>query len=263
MPRAKRSKKSPPPSAPKSARAGRLFTDPQVSRPLPSLIVLSPLLAFYAFGLIWARPDLAVRADILVRQAIAPLGLTGVLAPTWLVIGVLLAWHLVRRDPWRVSGKVLGLMAAETALLTVPLFAILAASSVILHGYFSLELAAPRPPATAWLAVAMTSIGAGIYEELLFRLVLVGGPLWIARQIFRWESSGFTVAVVLVAAAIFSGAHTLDNPRWFVWDLFLFRTTAGAYLGYVFARRGFGIAVGAHIVFDLIVKLAMVFCPAA
>lgn len=281
MPKPRRSKKTPaapadrPPVAERTPRAGRtprtaraaghLLRNPHVARPLPSLVFLSPLLAFYAFGLLWVRPDLAARADILVRQIIAPLGVSGALAPLWLVIGILLLWHLVRRDPWRVPLPLVGLMAAETALLTVPLFAIMAASSVILHGYLDLAMpavweapshAAAAPP--VWLVVAMTSIGAGIYEELLFRLALVGGVLLAAQRVLNLRSSGLTVAVVLAAAAVFAGAHTMDDPRQFAWDSFLFRTAAGAYLGYVFVRRGFGIASGVHIVFDLVIKLGMV-----
>jgi hypothetical protein len=240
----------------RAARADRLLHDPDAAKPLPSLIFLSPLLAFYAIGVFFVRPDFAARADILVRDLIEPLGLTGILAPTYIVIGVLILWHLLRREPANVSTHLLGLMAAETLLLTIPIFALHALVSAVRHGTMTMELSAADDPATGCLAVALTSVGAGIYEELLFRLILVGVPLAIAAKVFRVESAGFTVAVVLVAAGIFAGAHTIDDPRTFGWDSFIFRTGAGAYLGYVFARRGFGIAAGAHMVFDLVVKLA-------
>lgn len=258
MPRPRRPRK-PPTDAPDSRLAGRLLLDPEVARPLPSLVFLSPLLAFYAFGLIWVRPDLAARADLLVRQAIQPLGLTGILAPTWLVVGVLVAWHLVQRYPTRIPPGLLRRMAVETLILAVPLFAILAISTVVLHGALALALPIAAAPAAhaGWLEVAMTSIGAGIYEELLFRLLMVGGTLWLAGRVMGRRSEGLTVAVVLVSAAVFAGAHTLDDPRRFAWDSFLYRTAAGTYLGYVFARRGFGIVAGVHMVFDLVVKLGL------
>jgi len=241
----------------KDDRAGRLFFDPEPRRPLPSLAFLSPFLAFYAFGLIWVRPDLVARADLLVRQAIEPLGLTGVLAPTWLVVVILMAHHLVRRDPTRLSLGLLGRMAVETLILTVPLFA-LAALSLVVRSALALALPAGRAAASpGWLNVVMTSIGAGVYEELLFRFLMVGGALWLSRKAMRRESEGVVVAVVLIAAAVFAGAHTLDDPTRFRWASFLFRTAAGTYLGYVFAHRGFGIVVGVHMVYDLAVKLAV------
>ncbi|MBE3071173.1 MAG: CPBP family intramembrane metalloprotease, partial [Planctomycetes bacterium] len=183
----------------------------------------------------------------------------GILAPTWLVVGVLVAWHLVRRYPTRIPAGLLRRMAVETLILAVPLFAILAISTVVLHGALALALPATAAPAAhaGWLEVAMTSIGAGIYEELLFRLLMVGGTLWLAGRVMGRRSEGLTVAVVLVSAAIFAGAHTMDDPSRFAWDSFLYRTAAGTYLGYVFARRGFGIVAGVHMVFDLVVKLGL------
>ncbi len=257
MPRARRPKKRKT-RQPKDDRADHLFLDAEARRPLPSLAFLSPFLTFYAFGLIWVRPDLAARADLLVRRAIEPLGLTGVLAPTWLVVTVLMTWHLLRRDPTRLSGRLLARMGIETLVLTVPLFA-LAALSLVVRSALALALPVGRAASSpAWLHVAMTSIGAGIYEELLFRLLMVGGTLWLARKVLRQQSEGVVVAVVLIAAAVFAGAHTLDDPTRFTWASFLFRTAAGTYLGYVFARRGFGIAAGVHMVYDLMAKLAVV-----
>jgi len=204
----------------------------------------------------FVRPDFAARADILVRQVIAPLGVTGVMVPTYLVVAILLIWHVLARDPTRLSWPLLGLMAAETILLMIPLFGIYAVCRLLLHSVLALEIPAISA-VTSWMAVAMTSIGAGIYEELLFRLFLVGGPLLVARWMLKDKSPGLVAAVVLVSAALFAGAHTLDNPRWFAWDSFLFRTAAGVYLGYIFAYRGFGIAAGVHILFDLIIKVGL------
>jgi len=241
---------------------GRLKA-PETARPLASLVFLSPFLVFYAAGLIWVRPDLAARADILLRDVLRLLGLTGILAPMWLAVVVLLVWHLVRRDPWRVPAGLVGRMAAETVILTVPLFVILALFHAWRHAGLDLGVAAGHstglPVGTApWLVIAMTSIGAGIYEELLFRLLMVGGPIFLARHVLRNGSYGVVVAVVLVTAALFAGAHTLDDPSRFSWLSFLYRTAAGAYLGFVFAYRGFGIVAGVHMVFDLVIKLAAI-----
>ena len=261
----------------RAAGPGPLYGD-EVRRPLASLLFLSPALVFYAVGLVWVRPDLAARADLLLRQALAPLGVTGTLAPTWLVVGVLMAWHLVRHDPWRVSARTLLWMAVETALLVVPLVLLAVAVRLAMHSGAALA-AAPSgttatgavvgPVATAgtvlatrgtvggdatWLAPIMVSIGAGIYEELLFRLLMVGGTLGLARRLLGRESPGVAVAVVLVTAGVFAGAHTLDDPNRFAWDAFLFRSAAGTYLGFLFIQRGFGVAAGVHIGFDLLLK---------
>jgi len=256
MPRARRTRKPPDSPGRQSVwRPGGFLTDTAAARPLASLLFLSPLLAFYVVGLIWMRPDLAARADVLLREALEFLGVTGVLAPTWLVVIVLLVWHLVRRDPWQISWSLLGLMAAETVLLAVPLLALERVFHALWHAA-PLQMGTPLPGAAPWLAVVMTSIGAGVYEELLFRLLLVGGAVFILSHVLKDDSFGARLAVVLIAAALFSGAHVIDNPRLFAWVPFLFRAAAGTYLGFIFLYRGFGIAAGVHILFDLVLKAA-------
>lgn len=257
MPRTRRARKTASPPA-KPAPWARFLRDTAAARPLASLVFLSPAFVFYVVGLLWVHPDLAARADILLRQALHWLGVTGVLAPTWLAVIVLLAWHMLRHDPWTVSRNLLLRMAVETLILTIPLFVILSVFHLASHSLLALPQARDAGAPT-WLEVSMTSIGAGIYEELLFRLLMVGGPLFVLRHVLRKEAYGVVIAVVLVAAALFAGAHTLDDPTRFTWASFLFRTAAGAYLGFVFAYRGFGIAAGVHMVFDLAIKLAMAF----
>ena len=239
MPRARRTRK-PPDSPAAPARAGGFLTDTAAARPLASLLFLAPVLAFYVVGLIWVRPDLAARADVLLREALEFLGVTGVLAPTWLAVIVLLAWHLVRRDPWQVSRSLLALERVCHALWHAA----------------PLQVGPPLPGAAPWLEVVMSSIGAGVYEELLFRLLLVGGAVFILSHGLKDDSFGARLAVVLIAAALFSGAHVIDNPRLFAWVPFLFRAAAGTYLGFIFLYRGFGIAAGVHILFDLVLKAA-------
>jgi hypothetical protein len=260
MPRKTRTRKTP--TSAKSAKSSQgpaapatgLLRDRGAARPLTSLLFLSPLLAFYVIGLNWVRPDLAARADILIRQGLHWLGVSGYLAPTWMVVLTLLVWHLVRRDPWEISWRLLGLMAAETLLLAVPLLAMLFGFLAAALGDIpQIQPGLPAEP-TRWLAVAMTSIGAGIFEELLFRLLMVGGTLFVLRQAFKENSAGAMVAVVLIAAAIFSGAHVLDRPQHFAWDKFLYRAAAGVYLGLVFVYRGFGVAVGVHVCFNMVVQ---------
>ena len=253
--------KAPPTKRPRSRAAalragvlGRLLAAPEPRRPWVSLVFLAPALGFYTAGLVWVRPDLASAGDLLLRRGLALVGLTGVTLPAAVVVVVLVIWHLVRRDPWTFPPRVLAAMVVETAILLVPL--------VALHGVFRamdalLESVLALGPAAGpgWLAAAMASIGTGIYEELLFRLVLVGGLLLLCRAGLGLKEQGAMVAAVLIAGAIFAGAHTIYAPHAFTWPTFLFRTAAGIYLGGLFAARGFGIATGVHIGYNLVLRL--------
>lgn len=237
----------------RSTAAGQLLFAEEARRPLVALVFLLPVLLFYTAGLAWVRPDLAAGADRLIRQGLAKLALTGVAAPAFVVAVYLVMAHLVRRDPWRFSPLLPGAMWVETILLTVPL--------VALHGLVR-ELdawlalgAGGEPGGGGWLAAVMTSIGAGIYEELIFRVVLVGSLLVVCRRVLKLKGNGAIVAGVLIFAALFAGAHTLVGTETFAWPAFLFRTAAGVYLSYLYAVRGFGIAAGVHIVHNVLAKI--------
>jgi membrane protease YdiL (CAAX protease family) len=243
-------------SSSRSAPAGQgLLRDQGAARPLASLVFLAPLLVFYAIGVIWLRQDMPARADVLLRDALGWLGVTGYMAPTWMVVLILVVWHMIRRDPWHINWGTVGLMVAETAILSVPLILLVAVFNLASHG--PPLLAISDHDARGWFAIIHASIGAGVFEELIFRLLMVGGTMFILREILKDRSAGASIAVILITAALFAGAHVLDNPQRFGWDTFLFRSAAGIYLGFVFLYRGFGVAAGTHILFDLVVRAAM------
>lgn len=233
-----------------------LLRAPEVARPWPSLVFLSPFLVFYTVGLLWVRPDWAARADLWIRWALAPLGLTGALVPTAVVVIVLVAWHVVRRDPWRFPPRLLAAMAVETALLALPLLGMEGLFQAIASGQPPALAVASGPAGHGWVPAAVASIGAAIYEELLFRLLLVSALVLAARRLAGLKDDGAVIAAVLVAAALFAGAHNIDRAASFTWPRFLFHTAAGVYLSAVFFYRGFGIAAGVHFAYNLIVKLA-------
>lgn len=100
------------------------------------------------------------------------------------------------------------------------------------------------------------AVGAGIFEELLFRGLLCAGIHHAMRHVLgadRWSSG--TVAVV-VSALLFSAYHHW-GPGGEPWSAlhFTFRVHAGLLLGAVFMGRGLGIAAFAHGFYDALVLL--------
>ena len=109
------------------------------------------------------------------------------------------------------------------------------------------------------MADIVTSIGAGIYEELVFRLILICLLMILFQDVMQLERGSSIVWSILVSAALFSAYHHIDflsgrlNPRDpFSLTKFAFRAIAGVYFAVVFAIRGFGITAGAHAFYDII-----------
>lgn len=102
----------------------------------------------------------------------------------------------------------------------------------------------------------MISLGAGIYEELLFRVLLVSGLAWLVRNIFGWRRGPSWTFAVITGALIFSAFHYLgpygDN---FGLASFTFRAVAGALFSGLYVSRGFGVTAWTHALYDVVLAV--------
>ena len=234
-----------------------------------ALFVL-PLLIFYEIGLYVVGPtrldELRTGADAWLRGILHYVGISPLFGAPILLLGVLLIWSVLRRadQPRDYVGVLLG-MLIESALFALGLLCLsqmllpllqsmgrmIEAPTIRLVG---LATGASSAPDFAWEQI-VGYVGAGIYEETLFRLLLFSGAIALCRlaEMPRWL--GFTIAAIL-SALIFAGAHNLGpHGEPFQLVVFLFRTCAGLYFNWVYHWRGFGIAVGAHASYDILVGL--------
>jgi hypothetical protein len=223
-----------------------------LARPLDTLAFLLPWLGFYTLVVILLPPS--ARAGQVVafhwmKEFFALFGTTGALMPPLAVIIILLVTHVASREPWRFSGKAVAGMYVESLLLALPLLVLSSAFNGTHH------LAVPERVASApRLAEVTLGIGAGLYEELIFRLVLISVLVIIGVDLLRWPREATTLACVLIAAALFAAHHHPPlGSEPFALNRFLFRATAGIYLGGVFVYRGYGPAAGLHIAHNLMV----------
>src|SRR5216117_461698 len=117
-----------------SPRAGRR-ADPvltyfrRAALPLHSLAFVLPLIIIYELGtkLIVAAPHgptQRIIAFTLMQQFFSFFGATVRYLPALAVIGILLGWHLARRDAWQVDVTTLLGMILESIVLAVPLMAL-------------------------------------------------------------------------------------------------------------------------------------------
>jgi hypothetical protein len=100
------------------------------------------------------------------------------------------------------------------------------------------------------------SLGAGVYEEIVFRLCLLGGVFALCTRLFGW-GRWISVAVAFAISSIaFSAVHHIppygDPLRL---DIFTFRVLAGIFFGTLFWLRGLAVAVYTHALYDVYVLL--------
>jgi len=100
--------------------------------------------------------------------------------------------------------------------------------------------------------ILVISAGAGFHEELVFRLALMGGLIWLFRRrmgAFASLALALSISSLLFAAAHHGGA----GSEAFTLGAFAYRSLAGIYFGVIYAFRGFAVAVWTHALYDLYV----------
>jgi hypothetical protein len=224
--------------------------------PLASLAFVTPLIACYELGVIALGPD-AVRngCDVWLRQLLQWSGFGQYFLLPMLACFCLLGMHYISRQPWVVAVDSLVRMAWESLL-----FAAVLLLTGHLHGWCYQEWTGRHAALNGQSQLSMGAadcvsyIGAGIYEELLFRLLLI--PL-LAGCLLSWgesrESSWFTAAMassLFFAAAHYSAFVGVGDA--FTWSTFLFRWVAGLIFAGLFYYRGFGVTAGAHVLYDIL-----------
>jgi len=228
----------------------------QTRRPLNNLVMLLPLLLAFHLGAMAypADADRMLLAPQYILRILHYLGAPALLGiPAIAVIVILLVQHVVQREPWTVDAHAVVGMVGESVLWTVPLIAL-----NFLTGRISAAQTMPGGTLNDIAQKALVAIGAGIYEEFIFRMLLITALLLILVDVVSLKKDAMTVIAVLASAVVFSLCHStlLGGGEQFLWGNFIFRTIAGVLWGGLYLYRGIGIAVGSHIAWDLFVLLA-------
>ena len=103
----------------------------------------------------------------------------------------------------------------------------------------------------------VTSLGAGVHEELVFRLGVMTGLAAILRRFHVGHSSSVLVGLV-ISSVLFSAAHHIGpfgDP--FSSDVFVYRVLAGASFGAIYYFRSLAHAVYSHVLYDLYVFIVL------
>jgi membrane protease YdiL (CAAX protease family) len=252
-----------------SAKTGSTDYWSRTHRPWTCLVFLLPLLAVYEAGVFELgggdSDSLRNGADHWMRGWLQMLGLDQPWLLPALIVAGLLVWHIASGESWSVRIETLIGMLAESLL-----FAFLLVVIGQLQDYAFREwgpgvrtaigpglLLSAGIAANRAAALAVLFVGAGIYEEVLFRLCLLpaSAALFRCGGVQRGWAAGLAI---LATSLAFSLAHYV-GPSGEAFHLFSFgfRTLAGLFFALLFVLRGFGITVGTHAAYDLIVGLLL------
>ena len=102
------------------------------------------------------------------------------------------------------------------------------------------------------------SLGAGLYEELLFRVLLMGGLAMLLIKAAKMDRLLAWIISAVLSAFLFSAFHYVGSGAYpFTLESFLWRFVAGGMFAVLYGVRGFGIVVWTHALYDALVLLVL------
>lgn len=241
-----------PPGGPPRGRAARLVQHfRQRVDPLTSLFLVLPLFVIYHLGVLlqmrctpagcaWRGNGVDfITARVMQATNGSLLAYAATMVSVALALTIAILWARRRA---RVHPRLFIPVLAESAV-----YASLVGPSVV-----ALQRAVGLgEPGNSLLSDVISSCGAGLHEELIFRAGLFAGGAFVLRKLGARTFVAVGVSAV-VSALLFSAVHHLGPlGERFTVGAFVFRFLAGLIFTAVYRVRGFAIAAWTHALYDV------------
>jgi len=221
---------------------------------LYSFLVSLPLFFLYEILILISQPsgDAIVRisVDVWIKSLFSSLGVSAISFS--LLIIAIVGLFILYKEKERL--KALKFAYFPMLLLEATIYAIVVAFISQSLVSFMLNMAASDPITTLTTTQKLAlSLGAGLYEELFFRVILVTVFILIFTKVFGKKWAAVTASVVL-SALLFSAVHYIGSMGdAFTLGSFLYRFLFGLILNGIYVWRGFGVAAWTHAIYDIMV----------
>ncbi|OHB58619.1 MAG: hypothetical protein A2Y12_08365 [Planctomycetes bacterium GWF2_42_9] len=251
----------------------------RTGRSIYALIFLLPFIILYEILVLKINPQILVDpashirggvvAFVWIQNFLHYIGMNGkvswICAPLVIIV-TLIVLQITSRLPWKIVWSDFLVMTGECITISLPLIVL----AMVLNrpSQQGQRLAAVLPEMASMMSGhnfsmdIITGIGAGIYEELIFRLVLICLLMLFFETILGVNKTNSILFSILISAVLFSLHHhfvfihgRFARSELFALAPFIFRTIAGMYFAVIFVVRGFGIVAGAHIFYDIIATI--------
>jgi hypothetical protein len=208
-----------------------------------SLVLVFPVLLAYEIGVLFAGR--VNGADVVTRALYATLGSRTLYLLLHAVIAALFLVWIRGANRW----DSLRLEIVAPVFLEALIYALTlgAAITLVLSHLLGMSIGG---------STVISALGAGVHEELVFRLGLLAGMVTFLRGGGTDRRVAVVIAFVLSAPLFALAHHAGANGEPFTWHAFAFRTIAGLAFGAIFWFRSLAHAVYAHALYDLIVALS-------
>jgi predicted Abi (CAAX) family protease len=217
------------------------------SSPLYSFIITLPIFLIYELGIFWMRNIefnyIQNGADVLIEQIILKLGFDVIYVSSIIFLFILLIIIYYQKRHFNslsISRSYLGVMFLESIVYASILF-------FLMGNLYLMDVSTNDIYCNMIL-----SLGAGIYEELIFRVLLIYISYQSIKFLFRLGKFSANFYAVILSAILFSLFHLIGAES-FNQEAFAVRFIAGIFLASLYVQRGFGITAITHSFYDIFV----------
>jgi hypothetical protein len=253
-------------------------------KPVYSLWIVLPFALMYLGGMfyhhVWGRgsgapfamnygDSIIQKAFYLVWEAQGVYRFFPSLVSALVLAASFIVWHFARRAPWKTEPGYIGLMFIESLFFAIVLqlldILINAPARSAADAACAVSLAAagghPSGGALLWRNLVVYC-GAGVFEELVFRVFLVGALILFFQRVTAFNHKAALADAAILGAILFTLVHyqpvnaygePFRGAALDFWRGFSFRFLAGVLLAYLCHLRAFGIAVGAHAFYNILI----------
>ncbi|GIW70878.1 MAG: CAAX amino protease [Planctomycetota bacterium] len=217
--------------------------------PLVALVLVLPLLVFYQAGIVLLDFRIINGADFLTRLVYPRWGLKGLVVMNLSFIALMLAAIIRLENRRRFRLSLFVPLLAESALYAACL------GSVIVFVLDRIDVLAVLPQLGGERLTALVlSVGAGVNEELVFRLILLELLVFLFADFIGLRAGAALALAVVLSSLAFAGAHYVGTlGDLFRLDTFLFRFLAGLIFCGIYKLRSFAVAAWTHALYDIYV----------
>ncbi len=219
----------------------------ETRRPIYSAALVLPFLFVYHVGTLVLQTTYINGADALIIRILSLFSVHSMFGSLLVLLACFAVWQLRTRASWKVKAGMLSIYFLESVCFALIL--------LFAFGWLNTHLSLAWAKKSGGISDLVLYCGAGIYEELVFRGLLLGILIVLFRKLFRREKAAI-IAATLLAALLFSFFHYIGPAGDdFTFGSFLQRMIAGLYFSILFVTRGFGVTASAHAIYDIFVGI--------
>jgi membrane protease YdiL (CAAX protease family) len=222
----------------------------ETRKPIYSAALILPFLCIYHFGTLALNTTSINGADALIIRILSMLSVHSMFSSALVLLFAFTIWQLRTRASWKINFRMLFFTLLESICFALFL--------MVAFGWISNHAIMATVAKGKGFASLVLYCGAGVYEELLFRGLLLGLLIALFSKGFHLKRVRAAATASILVALIFAAFHYIgaSSDAFSIWS-FVQRFAAGLYFSVLFVTRGFGITAASHAIYDILVGLIL------